>query len=68
MQSDQKVFARDVDTDGSVTARVQHPMNQIDLKRQLLGDLISDICLRNIYFSSVANMQMLWRYSDARAQ
>lgn len=28
----------------------------------------SAIYLRNIYFSSVANMQMLWRYSEPRAQ
>lgn len=30
---------RQTETDGSVSARVQHPMNQVDLKRLLLRDL-----------------------------
>ncbi len=55
---------RQTETDGSVSARVQHPMNQVDLKRSHH----SAIYLRNIYFSSVANVQMLWRYSEPRAQ
>lgn len=61
VQSDQiKKFSlnRDVDTDGSVSESVQRPVNQVGLKRQLLRDLISVIYLCNVYFSSVANMQM----------
>lgn len=71
VQSDEiKKFSlnRDGDADGSVSDRVQHPVSQVGLKRQLLRDLISVIYLCNVYFSSVDNMQMQWRYSERRAQ